>query len=168
MPSKRKNESLFTNLSLNPERKHIRFGADDGHFSDRVNSTYETAETTSSLGDSHSIALLAKSHAVLHASAEAYVLDLAFSTAGNTLLAASDSAIHVYEVSQSSLLEKQHYSDLKGPVTAVCFVPGSSTCMYACGGGGEVICWDVRQKEASQRYGTTSISGQYECCLRQS
>ena len=150
MAPKRKCQTGSLESSLDADRKHIRFAAEDTGVNN-VDSRSNNAERSSTAAGHLSI-LTVQSQAAVSASEEAYVLDLAVSCTNDTVVAASDRGLHAYEFEASRMSSRGNYSGIKGPVTAVKFAPRSSNSVYACGGGGDVVCWDIRANEASQRY----------------
>ena len=84
---------------------------------------------------------------------ESYVLDLALNETNDALAVGSSNGVFTYHFSPSRLEQhQQQQAALLGPVTAVKFPPEAATSLYACSGAGDVICWDLRQKQECQRY----------------
>lgn len=152
MPPKRKKDAVaLDSLSLS-DRKHTRFDDNGDAIDAPVASTSSKKNSFRAVqADCAALAVTPRTTVAIHASGEAYVLDLALNASGDTLAVGSDHGFHAFHLGADNLRSLSLRSEVKGAVPAVHFMPETSTSFYACSGKGDVICWDLRQKQECQR-----------------
>ena len=153
MAPKRKTDAASLSCLSLAERKHTRFDDSSDEASPRSHAVpkKETSRSDQPVEQSNLTDLRPRKCVVPDTSGEPYVFDLALSSSEDVLAAATGAVVAAYGVTPTGLQKISQHATPSGSVTTVNFAQNSSSCIYACGSGGNLHCWDTRQKEEAQR-----------------
>ena len=156
----------LSGLSL-AERKHTHFD-DSGDESSPGRQQADVILKKSRAEESREQNILKALHpgtkVVPNTSDESYVLDLALSASEDMLGCATGSSVTSYSIGTTGLMKESQTYKMKGSVTAISFACDSSNCLYACGTGSDLICWDLRQRREALRL----VDLEQVCCPNKS